>query len=285
MTSTPCSSPDATRIDRQLVRDAFDGYVADYDATNPRIKLKIDHTYRVAALCDRISAAAGLSSRDIDLAWLCGMLHDIGRFEQVRRFDTFNDSASVSHAALGVEILFEDGLLAKFLPPCPAAQTTHQGESAPHSDVEILRTAIETHSDFRLPGDLEPRTRTFCDILRDADKIDILKASCLEPPEAIFGSPEDQMRTSPISPAVRNAFYEHRTVLKSERAHPIDYLISYACFVFELVYHQSALIAREQGHVFELLSYRSDNPDTDSQLAQMREHMRSWLDARVSGGC
>ena len=84
------------------------------------------------------------------------------------------------------------------------------------------------------------------------------------------------MRTSPISPAVRKAFYEHRTVLKSERAHPIDYLISYACFVFELVYHQSALIARKQGHVFELLSYRSDNPDTDSQLAQMREHMRSW---------
>ena len=63
-------------IDRDRVRDIFDEYVSGYDVSDPKIKLKIDHTYRVAGLCDRI---AGSIDADRDFAWLCGMLHDVGR--------------------------------------------------------------------------------------------------------------------------------------------------------------------------------------------------------------
>ena len=55
-------------------------------ASDEKIKLKIDHTYRVAGLCQRIAESLGLSEPDVDIAWLLGMLHDIGRFEQIRRF-------------------------------------------------------------------------------------------------------------------------------------------------------------------------------------------------------
>ena len=50
-----------------------------------------------------------MSKEDIDLAWLTGLLHDIGRFEQVRRYGTFNDAKSIDHGKLGVEILFLEG--------------------------------------------------------------------------------------------------------------------------------------------------------------------------------
>ena len=68
-------------LDRQKARAAFAAYVAPYDMENPRIALKVAHTYRVAALCERIARAEGLSSEEADIAWLCGLLHDIGRFE------------------------------------------------------------------------------------------------------------------------------------------------------------------------------------------------------------
>ncbi len=42
-------------IRREEIRDIFDEYVSDYDATDPKIRLKIDHTYRVAGLCERIA--------------------------------------------------------------------------------------------------------------------------------------------------------------------------------------------------------------------------------------
>ena len=42
------------------------------------------------------------------------MLHDIGRFEQIRRFGTFNDVQSVDHAEFGADLLFKEGLIRKF---------------------------------------------------------------------------------------------------------------------------------------------------------------------------
>ena len=39
-------------IDRARARAAFDAYVAPYDASNPRVALKIEHTLRVAELAE-----------------------------------------------------------------------------------------------------------------------------------------------------------------------------------------------------------------------------------------
>jgi hypothetical protein len=85
-------------IDRRAVQHTFTEYVSTYNAADPKIALKIRHTYRVAGLCDRIGQSVGIDNSD--LLWLCGMLHDIGRFEQVKRYNTFVDAASIEHAAI-----------------------------------------------------------------------------------------------------------------------------------------------------------------------------------------
>ena len=102
-------------IDRRRAREAFAGYAARYNAADPKVKLKIDHTYRVAALCDRIAASLGLPPEERDLAWLCGLLHDVGRFEQLRRYGTFNDAESIDHAAMSARVLFEEGRVRDYL--------------------------------------------------------------------------------------------------------------------------------------------------------------------------
>ena len=88
------------KIDRARAQKAFADYAAHYNAADAKVKLKIDHTYRVAALCARIAQSLALPPEDVDLAWLSGILHDVGRFEQLRRYNTFIDAQSVSHAAL-----------------------------------------------------------------------------------------------------------------------------------------------------------------------------------------
>ncbi|WP_418591559.1 HD domain-containing protein [Gemmiger sp.] len=97
------------KIDRARAQRAFADYAAHYNTADPKVKLKIDHTYRVAALCSRIAESLSLPQQDIDLAWLSGILHDVGRFEQLRRYNTFMDAQSVSHAALSVSVLFDEG--------------------------------------------------------------------------------------------------------------------------------------------------------------------------------
>ena len=249
-------------MNKQRALDRFAAYVADYDPHNPRIALKVAHTYRVADLCERIAPS------EANLAWLCGLLHDIGRFEQVRRFDTFNDAASVSHAALGVDVLFGDAD-----PSGPQIRSFVEDDA----NDDVIRTAIATHSNWRLPAGLDKRTRMHCDVLRDADKIDIIKVNCICPLEDIYGVTEEKMAASELSPAVVRAFYEHRTVERGARTYPADVLVGHLCFAWELVYPKSVLIMQEQGYVDQMLSRRFSNERTQATFDQMAAHMRSEL--------
>ena len=79
-------------FDREAAVNAFRVYTAGYDPENTMIRLKIEHTFRVADLCGRIAGSLGMAGGPLDLAWFLGLLHDIGRFEQVRRYGTFFDA-------------------------------------------------------------------------------------------------------------------------------------------------------------------------------------------------
>ena len=218
-------------IDRARAQKAFADYAAHYNAADAKVKLKIDHTYRVAALCARIAQCLALPPEDVDLAWLSGILHDVGRFEQLRRYNTFIDAQSVSHAALSVAVLFDEGRIRDYLDDAGADA--------------LLRTAVEWHSAFRLPEALDDRTRLFCQILRDADKIDILRVNVETPMEEIYNVSTAALRRSPVTPAVLDAFYAHHCVLHSLKQYPADNAVGHASLVFELCYPESLRIVDE----------------------------------------
>lgn len=94
------------KIERTKVVAAFESYTAKYNAQDPKIQLKILHTYRVASLCERIAESLSLSKEECTLAWLCGMLHDVGRFEQIRRYGTFSDEIRWTMPSLGQTFYF-----------------------------------------------------------------------------------------------------------------------------------------------------------------------------------
>lgn len=52
-----------TAIDRGRATAAFKRYTDAYDAANPRIALKIEHTYHVAEACDAVAREQGLVDR------------------------------------------------------------------------------------------------------------------------------------------------------------------------------------------------------------------------------
>lgn len=62
-------------MNREKIRSEFQSYVSHYDPSDPKIRLKIDHTYRVADLCERIAGSLSLSEEMTEISWICGMLH------------------------------------------------------------------------------------------------------------------------------------------------------------------------------------------------------------------
>ena len=266
-----------TVIDRDRATTAFKRYTDAYDATNPRIALKIEHTYHVARVCDAVAREQNWSTEDIDLAWLCGLLHDMGRFEQLRRWDTFKDAESMSHAALGVEVLFGENPA-----DAPAATSIRDFIETDEYD-KLIHASIAYHSDFRLPEELDERTRRFCDIVRDGDKVDIMRTIANSTVDTILKVDEKTFLASHFSSPTLAAFDERRCVSRDEREEPADFLVGLICFMFELVYPASRALAREQGDIYRLLdapfgiTRRFTDPTTQTIWEHLQNEMRTWL--------
>lgn len=289
-------------INRKAVLNAFAGYVHYYDTSDGKIKLKIDHTYRVAALCERIADSVGLTGEDKDVAWLLGMLHDIGRFEQIRCFGTFNDGMSVDHAELGADILFDpdrkdevcvtsaQGTVYAIKNPMCEPINVAIVKNAPciinkfaEGYVEkngsvLLELAIRQHNKFRIAEGLSKREEMFCNILRDADKIDILKVNVDVPLETIYNSTTEEIRNSVITDEVLECFYAKQTVLKSLKKSVVDNIVGHISLIFELVYPVSLKIVKEQGYVYKMLDFKSDRPGTVEKFAGMRKFVDKFLE-------
>ncbi|HCS15123.1 MAG TPA: metal-dependent phosphohydrolase [Lachnospiraceae bacterium] len=286
------------KINREHIKKTFQEYTDRYDSTNPKIKLKIDHTYRVANLCEQIAQSLELSAAEVDLAWLSGMLHDVGRFEQLRRYNTFSDAQSIDHARFAVELLYDEGLIADYVPEISTTELvadartwrsmgganespTAQSEDMPLSDIlQTLRIAIGEHSAYRIQKGLDERTRMFCQILRDADKVDIFRVICDTPMEEVYGFQTKDILRSAITPEVMQAFYEHHAVLRKLKKCPADYIVAHGSLTFELVYPESLRIAKEQGYLKQMMSFQSENPDTAEIFEDLRKDLNGYLEER-----
>ena len=275
-------------INRKNVINAFAEYVRNYDPSDEKIKLKIDHTYRVAGLCQRIAESLGLSEPDVDIAWLLGMLHDIGRFEQIRRFGTFNDVQSVDHAEFGADLLFKEGLIRKFAEgyyeECELARSGNEeaeqiikNNEHHNKDTGLLEMAIRQHNKYRVKEDLTERQRMFCDILRDADKVDIFKVNADIPMEIIYDVTTEELKNGIITKEVLESFYKKKTVLKSVRKSAVDHIVGHISLLFELVYKESYRQAKEQGYVYKLLDFKSDVPEVNAEFGDMRKYVDEFL--------
>ena len=271
-------------VKRELVKREFEEYTSHYNARDPKIALKIKHTFRVADLADRIAGSLALPEEDRDLAWLTGMLHDIGRFEQVRRYGTFLDAVSVNHAALSADILFHDGLIRRFLPENAEEKKQDGAEGLERTDgaggtegteniCGILEKAVRFHNALNLPEDLTERELLFCRLIRDADKTDILHIMCETPFEDIYGVSWEELQNSEISEEVFADIMGGRTVNRANSRTPLDYRIGHVALVNGLEFPESRKIVQSLGVVDRLLDIDCKKPVTAGQIEKIRERL------------
>lgn len=242
-------------IDRSRALEAFRAYTENYDADNTNIAIKIAHTYRVASISERI--AGSISTVNVDLAWLLGLLHDIGRFEQVTRYGTFFDALSIDHAELGADILFHDNLFGSFV-----KQESQEMKA-------IAETAIRLHNKLSIPENMEENTAMYTKILRDADKVDIFRVLTEYPYNERYSNLKGLVARDEVMRYVK----EHRCVPRTSagRANELEMLIAQCCMAFELEYPESRAIVIEQGYLKQLLEKDAE------QLAIVKaEILRAW---------
>ena len=155
-------------FDRETIRKNCEDFFSIYDITKERTHEmcigKIIHTRHVVKNCDAISDYMGFDDYDRDIAWIIGELHDFARFGQAVVTKTFKDSERFNHAKLGARILFTHRMVDDIIP---------NYEEICSEDKTVMYKAVYHHSDLYLPDDRTELEHKFCEIIRDADKVDI----------------------------------------------------------------------------------------------------------------
>lgn len=136
--------------------DSFTGLTDDQKIN---FGIKREHSKRVADFSAQLADKLKFGSEEQKLAYFIGLFHDIGRFRQLKEFNTFNDAKSVDHAEYSVKVINEESVLDKF----------------GIEDEDFINIAIRNHNKLKLPEKLSEQELKFARLIRDADKIDILK--------------------------------------------------------------------------------------------------------------
>lgn len=257
------------KLQFQDARKAFQDYLKNYDCQDPKIRLKIVHTQGVVACAEEISGRKGLSEEDCELAKLIALLHDIGRFEQVRRFNSF-EPATMDHASYGVQVLFEEGMIRNFI----------QEERYD----ACIRKAIARHSDFRLQEeDLTQQELLHARLIRDADKLDNCRVKIQEPLEILLGMDGEAAGATEISDGIYQAVMCHQSVLSSDRKTPMDYWVSYAAHIFDVNFRETLEIIREQDYVRRQIRRIScSNPETAEKLDDILNMTEQYIQEKLA---
>ncbi|WP_278674196.1 HD domain-containing protein [Acidaminococcus fermentans] len=256
--------------EKSFLLAVFDRYVSRFDPDTPGILSKQRHSRIVSSLCENLARELGWTEREQELAWVMGLLHDIGRFEQARRFHTFIDYKSMDHARYGVWYLFEQGHIRDFLP-----------QPEPERD-RILELSILWHNGYVVPAGVTGRARDFALLLRDADKIDLFRvyARYLDHPEQVWQVSLEDLGSQAISPKVLEEALAGKLVHTEYKKTALDFFTGCLCQLFDVTYGPSREIICRQGYFAKLLGFQPGNPKSARQLEQVKVKLRHWL---VSG--
>lgn len=256
-------------IDCIKARKVFSDYVKNYDVNNGKVKLKIVHTFHVADLARMIATELGLSQEDTDLAELIGILHDIGRFEQLRRYNDFRDYLTVDHAALGIEVLKENNLIRSFI------------EDDQYDD--LICTAIANHNRYAIEDGLDEHVRLHAKIIRDADKTDIFRVRIEDPLEDALPFTVEQLENSGLSESVEKVFYQEQCIRSSSQKEPADFLLSGTALLFDYNFRPGLRYVRDHQYVQKMNErFTFQKEDTAKRIHQAEAFAMDYIERRLA---
>ena len=265
-------------IDLVKLTAAYDRYVDTYREANGELpvmmRLKRVHTAFVVKNAELIADGEGFDAVTRETALAAALLHDTGRYEQLKRYNTFRDSDSVDHAVFSHDIVKEKGWLDQVLGESKSEVVVVQWKDA------ILK-AVLYHNRRDLPKEIEDPLSTSTSSLhleslaahtvRDADKLDIFRV--LEDQVAHTDWRKDSRAfwnlavSAPPNPAV---------VASIEKGEPVDYqnvkalsdfvLIQVGWMISGLHFATSRRLCRDLGHLAyrrNFLHQLTDSPAVD----------------------
>ena len=255
-------------IDFEHSLKEFKKYLEQFDCNNGKIQLKIRHTYGVVKASEYISSKLELDKENYELARLIALLHDIGRFEQLKQSNSFSDSNEIDHVILGNKILFEDNLISYFLDDRKYDQ--------------IISKAILNHNKLKVDDDLSDIELLHSKIIRDADKTDNFRVKAEEKIEDIMDNCNQKLlENSTISDEIYNDFMNNKIIIHNKRKTYLDFWISYIAFIFDFNYNSGLEYIDNLNYINTIVNRLNyQDSDVKNKMQKIKEHALDYINKR-----
>lgn len=259
-------------IDIKKASMVFKEYVKTYDINNGKIAIKVKHTYKTVEVAKKIAEDLGLNKEQILLSELIALLHDIGRFEQLRIYDTFRDIDSVDHAELGIKILFDDGLIRKFV--------------VDDKYDKIIFKAIKNHNKFKIEDGLDNEELLQAKIIRDADKTDIFRVFVedIETGKGVLYNYEEISKQT-LSPKIMNDYEHYKQSNRDNFTRDIDNYINIIAFIFDYNFITGLKIIKENNYIERTMKPICICEETKEQMQKIINIANKYINERIEKGC
>lgn len=247
------------KLDIEKIKKEFIKYTENYNLRDEMLKNKQQHSIRVMEINRDIAIRLKLTQEEIDIATLIGLLHDIARFEQYKKYGTFKDRESIDHGDYAIEILKTE--LRKYI-------ETDQYD-------EIIKKAIKNHNKYEIEKGLTEKELVFAKMIRDADKIDIFYESV----EIFWKGKEQIVEKSKITPDVLEQF-KNKSQLKRGMGEntEINQIIFVIAFIFDINFDESFEIIRQKDYINKILNrYNMSDEQTKMQLEEIRKIANKYI--------
>ena len=237
------------------------GFLTDDRDYSRNIQLKITHTLMVRREARNIAADEQWDPVDGALGEIIALLHDYGRFEQFRQFQTFADAQSLNHGELSARLALEHHLL----------------DALDDADRATVIQAILNHNKRTLPEELSARDRKFAAQIRDADKLDIMRvlleyyADHCRNEAVTMGLAHVQK----ITPAVLAQLQARQSPRYQDMQTIPDFVLMTLSWAYDLNYKYSRREYVRRGLLESMHPYIADIPEAEAVYREIVAYLRS----------
>ena len=223
----------------------------------PEINYKYYHSFRVMDNMAVIAKSMNLTMCDVKLAKCIGLLHDIGRFEQYKQFQSFDD-INIDHGDYGEEVLRKGNFLKDF--------------DISKEDYEVVYKAIRNHNKYKIEEGLTKRELLFAKMIRDADKLDIVFAIGNADIKSVIREDDTKVRDR-----VKKQFFDNKQVIINGKETKNEELVVMFSFIYDFNYGVSLIILKNKEYyqkIYQRLKHKR-------MFKPYIEHIINYLNERT----
>ena len=239
---------------------AFDNYINNYDLNDKKIKIKYKHSYKVENLMKELAIKLGLSKKEIEVSKTIGLLHDIGRFEQIKKTGLWSDvKTGIDHADESCVFLFDNNHIKDF----------YENEGY----YEIINKSIKNHNKYIIDSNLNGKELFFAKMIRDMDKVDIYRV--------ISEEYSYEFDKNELSKKVLESFNSEKTINSKLIKTKSDSVLSFLAFIYDINYNESFIILRDSKNFEKICSVVKPKNGSEQEFNKIINKLNNYIDKKI----